>query len=143
MTWFNYYGLILVVIIMIPNIVYAIKHTDSAPLYHNKIAEIFEQIGRYACMAFMVFNLPYTWIGFYFPHAEVVYIVVNALFVLAYCLIWVLLWHRDGLVKSLLLSILPSCVFLFSGAMIVSLPLVVFAIGFVATHILISVKNAP
>ena len=143
MSWFNYYGLIVVVIIMIPNIVYAVKHTAGAPLYHNTVAEIFEQIGRYACMALMVFNLPYTWFGFYFPYAKVVYIAVNALLVLAYCLIWVLLWNRDGLLKSLLLSILPSCVFLFSGAMIASIPLVVFAIVFAATHIFISVKNTP
>lgn len=142
-TWFNYYGLIVVVIIMIPNIVYAIKHTDSAPLYHNTVAEIFEQVGRYACMALMVFNLPYTWFGFYFPYAKVVYIAVNTLLVFAYCLIWVLLWNRDGLLKSLLLSILPSCVFLFSGAIIASIPLVVFAIVFAATHIFISVKNTP
>ena len=60
MSWFNYYGLIFIVLIMLPNIVYSIKNRNSAPNnYTNKIAEIFEQIGRYACMAFMIFNIPY------------------------------------------------------------------------------------
>lgn len=30
MGWFNYYGLAVMAIIMIPNIIYAVKHKDSA-----------------------------------------------------------------------------------------------------------------
>lgn len=128
---------------MIPNIVFAIKTKDGySNTYRNKTAEILEQISRYACMALMIFNIPYTWIGFYFSFAEIVYIIVNSLFVLAYCVIWVVLWTKSGIVKALLLSIIPSLVFLFSGIMIASISLIVFAIIFAVTHILISVKNA-
>ncbi len=144
MSWFNYYGLIFIVLIMLPNIVYAIKNKNSITNnYTNKIAEIFEQIGRYACMAFMIFNIPYTWFGFYFDYANIVYIVVNSALVTAYCIIWVILRNKDGILKSLLLSILPSLVFIFSGVIIASIPLIIFAIIFAVTHILISVKNTP
>ena len=144
MSWFNYYGLIFIVLIMLPNIVYSIKNKNSAPNnYTNKIAEIFEQIGRYACMAFMIFNIPYTWFGFYFDYANIVYIVVNSALVTAYCIIWIILWNKDGMLKSLLLSILPSLVFIFSGVITASIPLIIFAIIFAVTHILISVKNTP
>lgn len=144
MSWFNYYGLIFIVLIMLPNIVYAIKNKNSITNnYTNKIAEIFEQIGRYACMAFMIFNIPYTWFGFYFDYANIVYIVVNSALVTAYCIIWVILWNKDGMLKSLLLSILPSLVFIFSGVITASIPLIIFAIIFAVTHILISVKNTP
>lgn len=143
MNWFNYYGLIFVAVIMIPNIVYAIKTKGNATNnYKNKAAEILEQISRYACIALMIFNIPYTWLGFYFANAEIVYIAVNAALVTAYCLAWVILWKKTGIAKALTLSILPSCVFLFSGAMIASMPLAVFAVIFAATHILISVKNS-
>lgn len=143
MDWFNYYGLIFIAIIMIPNIVFAIKIKDGySNTYQNKAAEILEQIGRYGCFALMIFNIPYTWIGFYFSFAEIVYIIVNSLFVLAYCVIWVVLWKKSGVVKALLLSVIPSLVFLFSGIMIASIPLTVFAVIFTVTHILISVKNA-
>lgn len=143
MTWFNYYGLIFMAMIMIPNIVFAVKKRDGiANTYQNKSAAIFEQISRYACMAFMIFNIPYTWIGFYFPFAEIVYMIVNSILVLAYCTIWIVLWKKSGILKALLLSMIPSLVFLFSGIMIASIPLTFFAIIFAATHILISVKNA-
>ncbi|MCM1195068.1 MAG: beta-lactamase family protein [Firmicutes bacterium] len=143
MSWFNYYGLIYVAVIMIPNIIFAIKNPNGYQnTYRNKAAEIFEQIGRYACMAFMIFNVPYTYIGFYFSYAEITYIVVNAVLVLIYCAIWGVLWKKSGIVKALLLSVIPSLIFLFSGIMIASIPLVVFAVIFAVAHILISVKNA-
>lgn len=143
MDWLNYYGLVFITVIMIPNIVFAVKSKDGYPnTYQNKGAQILEQISRYACMALMIFNIPYTWIGFYFSFAEIVYIIVNSIFVLAYCVIWVALWKKQGIVKALLLSIIPSLVFLFSGIIIASIPLTVFAVIFAVTHILISVKNA-
>ncbi len=143
MNWFNYYGLIFIAIIMIPNIVFAIKNKNGYPnIYQNKAVHILEQISRYACMALMIFNIPYTWIGFYFSFAEIVYIIVNSIFVLAYCLVWIVLWKKSGIVKALLLSIIPSLIFLFSGIMIASIPLTVFAVIFAVTHILISIKNA-
>lgn len=143
MTWFNYIGLIIIAIIMIPNIVFGIKNKDGYQnTYNNKAAQILEQISRYACIVLMIFNIPYTWIGFYFSFAEIVYIIVNGLFVSAYCVIWVVLWKKSGIVKALLLSVIPSLIFLFSGIMIASIPLTVFAITFAVTHILISVKNA-
>lgn len=143
MNWFNYYGLIFVALIMIPNIVYAITHKDGAVnTYKNKIVIMLEQIGRYACMLFMVFNIPYTWTGFYFMFGETVYIIVNAILTIAYCITWIVTWKRTGVVKALLLSIIPSMVFIFSGIMIASIPLIIFSVIFAVAHILISVKNA-
>lgn len=64
MGWFNYYGLAVMAIVMIPNIVYAVKRKpDASAAYHNKTLEIFEQIGRYCCFVLMIFNIPYL----YFP----------------------------------------------------------------------------
>lgn len=143
MSWFNYYGLIFIAIILIPNIVFAIKNKNGYQnRYQNKAAQILEQISRYACLVLMIFNVPYTCIGFYFSFAEIVYIIVNSIFVLAYCVVWIALWKKTGIVKALLLSIIPSLIFLFSGIMIASIPLTVFAVIFAVTHIFISVKNA-
>lgn len=58
MNWFNYYGLIIMVLIMVPNIVYAIKHkNDNCESYNNKLTILFEQIGRYGCFVFMILNI--------------------------------------------------------------------------------------
>ena len=63
--WFNYYGLAIMAVIMIPNIIYAITHKqDFENTYKNKTVEILEQFGRYGCFVFMIFNIPYTLFGF-------------------------------------------------------------------------------
>ncbi len=65
MSWFNYYGLIAVAIILIPNLIIAIVDKGSfANRYNNKSIIALEQIGRYGCMLFMVFNVPYTYFNF-------------------------------------------------------------------------------
>ena len=143
MIWFNYYGLIFMAIIMLPNIVYAVKHkNDVVYSFSNKAAEVLEQISRYACIIFMIFNVPYTWKGFYFPYAKVLYIIVNTILIVAYCLAWIITWNKSGIGKALVLSIIPSIVFLFSGVIIASIPLLVFAVIFSITHVLISFMNA-
>lgn len=101
-----------------------------------------EQIGRYACMLFMIFNIPYTWTGFYFTFGETVYLIVNAILVIAYCIAWIVTWKKSGIVRALLLSIIPSMIFIFSGIMIASIPLIIFSVIFAVTHVLIFVKNA-
>lgn len=143
MGWFNYYGLAITVIILIPNIVYAVTHNIGAEnSYRNKAAEIFEQIGRYGCMAFMVFNIPYIYFNFWFAHALTVYLSVNGALCLAYLIFWTICRKSSGKLKALSLSILPSVIFLFSGTVLANIPLLAFATVFSATHILISYKNA-
>ena len=143
MGWFNYYGLIFIAIIMIPNIIFAIVHRDGfVNKYKNKFVEISEQIGRYACLILMIFNIPYTYFNFWFDYAFPVYLTVNGVLCLLYLLFWVICWERNGKLKALSLSIIPSVIFLFSGAVVASIPLIVFAILFCTNHILISYKNA-
>lgn len=143
MSWFNYIGLIIVAVIMIPNIIYAIKRKDGfVNTYKNKTAIICEQIGRFGCMVFMIFNIPYTSFNFWFNGALITYIVVNAALCVVYISCWLILWNQSGRARACLLSILPSCVFLFSGAMLANFPLLVSSLIFTPCHILISYKNA-
>lgn len=144
MSWFNYYGLAIMAIIMIPNIVYAVKQkTETVCTYHNKTVEVLEQIGRYCCFALMVFQIPYTYFGFWFPHALAVYLSVNGILCLAYLIFWTICWTKNGKLKALSLSIIPSCVFLFSSIILGYIPLTVFAVLFGTSHIYISCKNIP
>ncbi len=143
MSWFNYYGLAIIAIIMIPNIIYAIKCKDGFEnLYKNKVVEIFEQIGRYGCFALMIFNVPYTYFNFWFEYALWVYVGVNGGLCIAYVIFWIVCWKSDGMLKALSLSILPSVIFLFSGVILADIPLIIFAVIFSINHILLSYKNA-
>ena len=143
MSWFNYYGLIFIAIIMIPNIIFAICQKDGfANKYKNKTVEILEQTGRYACIVLMIFNIPYTYFNFWFEYALTVYLIVNSFLCLLYLLFWVICWNKKGKLKALSLSVIPTAVFLFSGIVVANIPLIAFAVLFGITHILISYKNS-
>ena len=141
MGWFNYYGLIVMAIVMIPNIVYAVKVKNFANAYENKTVEILEQIGRYACFVLMIFNIPYTYFGFWFDNAITVYLSVNGCLCFAYLLFWIICRNKNSKLKALSLSVIPSVIFLFSGITLGYIPLIVFAVLFGINHILISYKD--
>ena len=143
MGWFNYYGLAFVVIMMIPNLVFALTHKGGfSNAYKNIAVEIMEQIGRYACFALMIFNIPYTYFNFWFDSAFTVYLTVNGTLLLAYLIFWFVFWKGNGKVRALALSVTPSIIFLFSGILLSNIPLIAFALLFGVNHILLSYKNA-
>ncbi len=142
MVWFNYHGLIIMALIMIPNIVYAATHkNDEIGAYRNKATVIAEQIGRYGCFVLMIFNIPHTYFNFWFDLALTVYLSVNGGLLLAYVIFWIVCWKRRDLLRALSLSVLPTIIFIFSGTMLANIPLLVFAVIFGICHILISCKT--
>ncbi len=89
MGWINIFGLVFMVIIMIPNVIFALKCKDGfGNRWENKFIEVLEQIGRYGCFAFMVINIPKTWFGWASDEAFALYLIVDAVLVTAYCVIW-------------------------------------------------------
>ena len=149
MTFFNFYVLIFMIAIMIPNIIYAIKHKENfeniSKWKNDKFknaTEILEQIGRYGCFTFMIFNFPGTYFGWIFQKAFLIYLSVNIILIFIYCLIWIICFNSNTIFKSLSLSIIPSIIFLFSGILLQSVLLILSAIIFAPTHILISYKNS-
>ena len=142
MEWFNIFGLAFISAIMVPNIIFALKHKESFEnKYHNKVIEIIEQIGRFGCFGFMIFNIPTTWFGWWSDEAFAVYLIVNASLIALYIVVWIICWHKNNTFRALALSIIPSAVFLFSGIMSRSVLLILSALLFAPTHILISYKN--
>ena len=143
MGWFNYYGLAVMAVVMIPNIIYAVKNKGNvADTYNNKLATVAEQVGRYGCFAFMIFNIPYSYFNFWFDYAIIVYLAVNGGLCLAYLRFWIICRNKSGKLRALALSVIPSCIFIFSGVMLLNIPLICFAVIFAVSHILISYKNA-
>lgn len=142
MDWFNPYGLVIMAIIMIPNIVFAARCKDSFEnSWKNKAVEALEQISRFACFGLMIFNIPCTYQGFWFDKSLAVYLTVNGVLVALYCAVWTACFRKNSLFRAVSLSVLPSLVFLFSGIMLLSCPLIGAAAVFAPCHILISVKN--
>ena len=148
MQWLNFSGIIFMILIMIPNIVYAIYVSKDNESFENtwqgkgsKLTNCFEQIGRYGCFAFMIFNFPGTCFGWLFSNAFTIYLIVNISLILIYCMIWIFCLKSNSLFKAWALSVIPSVIFLFSGIMSQSVLLLVSALIFAPCHIVISVKN--
>lgn len=58
------FGLLFIAVIMIPNIIFAIKCKDGFEnKWKNKYVEIIEHIGRFCCFGFMIVNIPGTYFG--------------------------------------------------------------------------------
>lgn len=143
MEWFNVFGLAFIVVIMIPNIVFSVRCKDGFEnRWNNKAIEVIEQIGRFGCFAFMIFNVPGTWFGWWSDDGFAIYLTIDSLLIALYCAIWVICWKKNSVFKALALSIIPAIIFLFSGVMSRSILLIISAVLFAPSHILISYKNA-
>ena len=145
MVKFNPWGFLFLSIIMIPNIIFAIKNNET---FENsiqkkwfKILEIFEQIGRYGCFFCMMFNISGTYFGFSSNFSFRIYLIINGILIFSYCLIWITHFRKNNLFRGISLSVIPSIIFLFSGIISKSILLIIFAIIFAPCHIAISVEN--
>ena len=143
MEWINFYGIIFIAVIMIPNIIYAIKCKEGfVNRWNNKVVEIIEQIGRFGCIGFMIIKVPGVCFGWLFDGAFVVYFAINIVLSIIYCVIWIICFRKDSVFRALSLSIIPSLIFISSAVLSGSVVLLVTSALFSPAHILISYKNA-
>lgn len=143
MEWINIFGLIFMAVIMIPNVIFALKCKDGFEnQWKNRWVEAIEQIGRFGCFGFMIIHIPGTWFGWWSDEAFAVYLIVDTILAALYCLIWIVCFRKNSVFRALALSIIPSVLFLFSGIMSRSVLLIIAAVLFAHSHIAISYKNA-
>ena len=143
MEWFNIFGLIFIVVILIPNIIFATKWKDGFDIkWKNKYVEVMEQVGRFGCFGFMIINIPGTWFGWWSDEAFALYLIVDGILVTIYCATWIIYFKKSSVFRALALSIIPSILFLFSGIMSRSVLLIIASVLFAPSHIMISYRNA-
>lgn len=88
MQWFNFIGLIFVAVILIPNIIFAVKNRDGFQnFYNNKIVETLEQVGRFGCFIFMFITPPFLNMGFKLDGIRTAYIITGSVFAPSHILI--------------------------------------------------------
>lgn len=139
---FNAFGLLFIAVIMIPNIVFAVKCKDEFEnKWNNKYVAAIEQAGRFGCFGFMIINIPGTSFGWLFDGAFYLYLIADSALVLLYLTVFIVCFKKNTVFRALALSVIPSVLFLFSGIMIRSVLLVVSSALFAPSHILISYKN--
>ena len=139
----NVLGFLWILIIMIPNIVFACTNKDGfISQYQNKLADHLEQIGRFGCFFCMIVMFPQFQTRWIPSEGAMLYGCLGSILVVLYCLGWIILWKETSVRKSLLLSILPSILFLSCGILQGYRLLVIFSLLFAPSHIWISYQNA-
>ena len=142
MDWFNLTGLIFVVVLLIPNIIYAAANKDGfAGEFHNKLVETGEQIGRFGCFILMFIQPSFVTLGYIYDGAQTLYLILGIVLLALYCGGWIVFRKGNSIAKALTLSILPSVLFLESGILTLNIPLIVLSVVFAICHITISYKN--
>ncbi|MGI6742447.1 MAG: hypothetical protein ACOX4O_02175 [Eubacteriales bacterium] len=139
--WINLFGAVIVVIILIPNIIYAIKNKGEKNLCTNKAMNIIEQIGRYACIILMWLPL-FVWkFGFAHVFEMLLYFIGNGALLFVYLFVFALYFGKKTKGRAIILAVLPACIFLLSGLLLRHLLLAGFAILFAIGHIYVTVHN--
>ncbi len=139
--WFNIYGLICLILLLVPNIVYAVKWKDATNKCTDKWALFMEQVGRYGSMFFMVFTFGSLTQGWASVTEFVVYLLGSAVLLLAYWIMWMLYFVGAGMWKSMALAIIPTLLFLIGGITMRNIPAIVLAVVFGIGHIYVTYKN--
>lgn len=136
--WINIFGIIIVVLMLIPNIIYAVKFRGQTKKCNNKFMKILEQVGRYGCMILMVFCIGMRKFGFPSVGNFLIYLLGNGALLLAYWIVWILFFIKPCKVKSIVLAVIPMCIFLLSGWMLEHWLLVIFAVVFGVAHVYVT-----
>ncbi len=140
--WINLFGLIFVILIMIPNIVYAVRNKKQNIQHNlNKIIIILEQVGRYSCIILMFLPL-FVWeFGFKTATLMVLYLIINVCLILGYYVYWFLYSKRKSKIHGLILAIIPTCIFMISGILLSHWLLFASSIIFGFAHFYITYKT--
>lgn len=139
--WINACGAGIVVLLLIPNIVYAVKHKDEKNLCTNTLMNAMEQIGRYACIVLMWLPLLVWEFGFGSVTEMLLYLAGNGALLIAYWIVFARYMKEKSAGRALTLAVLPACVFLLSGLLLRHWLLVGFAVLFAVGHIYVTMKN--
>lgn len=139
--WINLFGALLVVVMLIPNIVFAVKHTEQENQCKSLIINLIEQVGRYACMLLMWFPLLVWEFCFSNVFEMLCYIIISLTLIFSYLIVWVFYFKNQSLSLALALAIIPTALFFICGLLLKHWLLVIFAILFGVGHIYITYKN--
>lgn len=137
----NTYGLIIMAIVMIPNVIFAIKEKNFESKYYNKAVEIIEQIGRFGSMGLMIFNIRLLEFDYWFNNGKIVYMALTGALAVLYCFVWFLYFRKATMEKAMSLAIIPTIIFISSGIIQGKVLLIITSILFGIGHIIITYNN--
>ena len=139
----NPLGIAIILLMMVPNVIFALRHRDMENKCKNRLINLLEQIGRYGCLVLMIICIGLDKFGFGSVEDFLIYLFGSALLLLAYFIFWILYGKSPSRKKALALTIIPCCLFLLCGVTLRQWPLVVFAVFFCVCHVCVTLSNNP
>ena len=139
----NPWGMAIILLMMIPNVIFALRHRNMENRCKSRFINILEQIGRYGCLILMIICIGLDKFGFGSVEDFLIYLFGSALLLLAYFIFWILYGRSPSRKKALALAIIPCCLFLLCGVTLRQWPLVVFSMLFCVGHICVTLSNNP
>ncbi len=139
--WINVFGAIIVVLMLVPNVVYALKNRGEENRCTNRWMNLLEQIGRYGCIAFMWFPLLVGKFSFRSVPEMTLYLGGNGALLAVYWFVYARYLRERTRRRALTLAVVPACIFLMSGLLLRHWLLVVFALLFAVGHIYVTTQN--
>ncbi len=139
--WINVFGTIIVVLMLVPNVVYALKNRGEENRCTNRWMNLLEQIGRYGCIAFMWFPLLVGKFSFRSVPEMTLYLGGNGALLAVYWFVYARYLRERTRRRALTLAVVPACIFLMSGLLLRHWLLVVFALFFAVGHIYVTTQN--
>lgn len=129
------------IIMMVPNIIFAIKNKGIENVCTNKVMNVMEQIGRYTSMFLLIFNVGILEWGFHSNESFVMWCLMVFLLLMLYLFIWTFYFKSKNYRLALLLAIIPSIIFIISGFFMRHLLLIISGMIFSIGHIYITIIN--
>ena len=140
--WINVFGTGWVILMLIPNIICALKNKGEKNLCESPAMNVIEQIGRYGCIVLMWLPLLVKKFAFAGVFEMLLYLAGNGILLLAYWIAFAVWMKHRSVGLALTLAILPACIFLQSGILLRHWLLVGFAVLFAVGHIYVTLQNA-
>ncbi len=163
--WINWFNLIIVVLLLAPNLLYALRRGDGRNLCRTRWMNVTEQVGRYGSMLFMVVCFRKGGFGFSSVFSLLMYGFGTLLLLLAYWTVWLVYFRMTGVhifgggrepaavfaagreavwraeALQWLLALLPCGIFLVSGITLEDAALIAFGLCFALGHICVTREN--
>lgn len=141
MGWINSINLIIVILMLIPNIIYAFKKKDEKNNSTNRLIKIIEQIGRYGCIFLMIINIGIDEFGFISKNEFLIWLLCIPSMLLLYWVFWIIYYKLHFKMIALVLAVIPSIIFILSGVLLRHWLLIIFGFVFSVSHIYVTYQN--
>ena len=139
--WINAVNAFAVVFLIAVNVICARKGIADNWKSRSAVVNVFEQIGRYGCMALMILPLTAHWeFGFSAEWKMVAWLILTIVLLAAYAVLWTCR-RRGGTAVLYALAIVPVCLFLSNGVLLGHWALAAFAVLFGVFHLCIVREN--